>query len=384
MGFRAVSTMSEALTYRYDAVCHPDDLYHSAKWLMMEEQVGIARPFTVLSVPDSGGPAIAGSWGLVVDSSAFWPFMRIDTMLSTMLAERNVPISPAMAKTLAGLMPNAYLGALRGGTTRLPVRIDADEIDARKAIGDVIDGAEAMARKDGLRSIAFFYVPVEDALLREVLRDKGFGEFGPTMHVSVLQLPGATFADYITRFGKRRRDSIRWERRKIAAADVHIDTEALTPELSEEMLPLEAQLYHKYGHPSHPTAMARQLHESVTTQFPADAPVITARSPDGVLRGYAAFIKVGTTLYSRDTGYDYAWQGALPLYFEVLYYRAIELAMKLGANEINYSYGSDDTKLSRGCQLRPRVGYLKAFDHDLNGLLADLAYEPETGNMKAN
>jgi hypothetical protein len=89
-----------------------------------------------------------------------------------------------------------------------------------------------------------------------------------------------------------------------------------------------------------------------------------------VLRGYAAFIRIGATLYSRDTGYDYAWQGGLPLYFELLYYRAIELAARLGVTEINYSYGSDETKLSRGCELLPRVGYVKAFDQDLSGLLA--------------
>jgi predicted N-acyltransferase len=239
----------------------------------------------------------------------------------------------------------------------------------------VLDGVEAMARAEGIRSIAFLYVPPEDLPLRRALRDRGYAEFGPTHNVAVLRVPGRTFGDYLAGFGKRRRDSIGWERRKIAAAGVQISVEELTSDLSREMLPLEAQLYGKYG-TEHPTEMARLLHESVMREYGKSDPVITARSA-GVLRGYAAFIQVHETLYSRDTGYDYAWPEKLPLYFEVLFYSAIELAMQSGVREIYYSYGSDDTKASRGCDLCPRLGYVKALDaeasDELDSLCAELA-----------
>jgi hypothetical protein len=46
----------------------------------------------------------------------------------------------------------------------------------------------------------------------------------------------------------------------------------------------------------------------------------------------------------------------------VVFYAAVELAARLGARLINYSYAAEDTKVSHGCLLLPRVGYVKAFD----------------------
>jgi predicted N-acyltransferase len=63
----------------------------------------------------------------------------------------------------------------------------------------------------------------------------------------VLRVCGLTFDDYLSGIGKRRRDSIRWERRKIAAAGVRIGCEELTSDLSRQMPPLEAQLYANTG-----------------------------------------------------------------------------------------------------------------------------------------
>ena len=363
-------SIQDARQYGYDALPDPDDLYHSPEWLAMDESIGIATPFSVVSVPPgAAASAPAATWGLVVEDTAFWPFMRIDHVLATLLDERQIVRTPATERMLAALMPNAYLGALRGGTTRLPVRPDLDGPQALRAIEEVLAGTEEMARSAGVRSVAFFYVPPEDLALRRALIQRGYTEFGPNHHVAVLRVPGQTFDDYLRGFGKRRRDSIRWERRKIAAAGVQIGCEQLTSDLSRQMLPLEAQLYAKYGHHVYPEEMARILHESVIKKYGNSAPVITARAA-GVLRGYAAFIQVNKALYSRDTGYDYTWPERLPLYFEVLFYSAIELAMKSGVREIHYSYGSEDTKASRGCDLRPRLGYLKALD---NAAAAELA-----------
>jgi predicted N-acyltransferase len=141
------------------------------------------------------------------------------------------------------------------------------------------------------------------------------------------------------------------------------------------MLPLEAQLYAKYGHHVYPTEMARSLHESVIKEYGQKAQVITARS-DGVLRGYAAFIQKNKTLYSRDAGFDYVWQQNLPLYYETVFYGAVELAARSDAREINYSYAAEETKAAHGCEVRSRWGYVKAFDEDvsreLKSLCADL------------
>ena len=366
------SSVSEAVKFGYAELVAPDNLYDAPSWHAIDEAIGIAKPFTVLALPERGSTqAVAAAWGLLVGEDAFWPFLRADGVLSRFLAQSGLAEGAATADSLSALMPSAYLGALRAGTTRLLLRPDAPGEQARQALRSLLDGAEEMARDTGLRSVGCLYIPATGQLEREVLAEAGYAEFGPTLHVAIL--PVSTFDAYLGSMKQHRRSNVRRHRRLVARAGVAISREQLTASLSEEMLPLEAQLYQKYEHVTHPTEMARIVHRDVIAAYGERALVITARSTDGVLRGYSAFIHAGDTLYSRDCGFDYPWQGRLPLYFETNFYSAVELAEALGARQIHYSYGSDETKAEYGCELHPRITYVKAFDPSLAASLAELA-----------
>lgn len=365
------SSVSEAARFGYGELVDPNSLYDTPSWHAIDEAIGIAKPFTVLALPGTGGArADAAAWGMLVSEDAFWPFMRSDTVLSMFFARHGLPGAPT-ADALAALMPSAYLGALRAGTTRLLLRPGLAERRARQALRTVLDSAEQMARDAGLRSVCCLYLPPEDLLTREALLEAGYAEFGPALHVAIL--PVTTYDAYIGAMNQHRRSNVRRHRRLVARAGVVISREPLTRSLSEEMLPLEAQLYEKYEHVKHPTEMARIVHYDVIAAHGERAIVITARSADGVLRGYSAFIHVGDTLYSRDVGFDYPWQGRLPIYFVTNYYSAVELAESLGVRRIHYSYGSEETKVDYGCELHPRTSYVKAFDPALAASLAELA-----------
>jgi uncharacterized protein len=370
----ATSSVSEAVKLGYAALVEPGDLYNSSSWHVIDEAIGIAEPFTVLVLPEEGSTqAVAATWGMYVDDGAFWPFMRIDAVLAMFLARHGLAdgAGAGAAGGLSALMPSAYLGALRAGTTRLLVHPGAAREQAKRAVRSLLDGAEQLARDAGLRSVACLYLPRADRLEREVLAAAGYAEFGPTLHVAML--PVSTFDAYLGAMGQHRRANVRRHRRLVTRAGVGIRREPLTASLSEEMLPLEAQLYEKYEHVLHPTEMARIVHREVIAAYGERAMVITARSADGTLRGYSAFIHLGDTLYSRDCGFDYSWQGRLPLYLETNYYSAVELAEALGVRQIHYSYGSDETKAEYGCELQPRMTYVKAFDPALAASLPLLA-----------
>lgn len=358
----AVPTIDAAMSYGYGDLAGTDDLYLSPTWLKIEQDLGLA-PYLcyLLCLAKGEQPLAAAVKGFTVDEAAWWPFVRVDMVLARLLEQREAPTCDATKDLLSGLLPNIYFGSARGGTTKLRLHPALDDARARAAVAGLLAGAEDLARDLGLRSITFLYTDPQDTLLRELLVGSGYAEFGPTHHVAVLTVKGSSFADYLSGFGKRRRDSIRWERRKIAEAGVRIAVEELTEELGEQMRPLEAQLFKRYGHRDYPAQVMRYLHGSVARDYQGDTRVITARS-EGVLRGYASFIQCEDVLYSRDTGYDYEWKKDLPLYFEVLFYSAIELAMRSGIREICYSVGSESTKASRGCDLYPRIGYVKALD----------------------
>jgi uncharacterized protein len=365
-------SVSESVKLGYADLVEPGNLYDSPAWHALDEAIGIAEPFTILALPEEGSTrAIAAAWGLVVDDTAFWPFMRIDTVLSAFLAQHGLADRAGEATTAPALMPSAYLGALRAGTTRLLTRPGIPGEQAKRALWSLLDEAETMAREAGLASIACLYLPATDQVQRELLLARGYAEFGPTLHVSML--PVSTFDTYVGSMSQHRRSNVRRHRRMVARAGVTINREQLTASLSEEMLPLEAQLYQKYEHVKHPTEMARIVHSGAIAAFGEHAQVITARSPDGVLRGYSGFIHQDDTLYSRDCGFDYSWLGNLPLYFETNFYSAIELAAEIGVRQIHYSYGSDETKVAYGCELHPRMTYVKAFDPAQAAGLAGLA-----------
>ncbi|HEY7144974.1 MAG TPA: GNAT family N-acetyltransferase [Streptosporangiaceae bacterium] len=366
------SSVSEAVKFGYASLVEPDDLYDAPGWHAIDEAIGIARPFTVLALPEPGAAqADAAAWGMLVEPDTFWPFLRADSVLSMFARQRGLAGPAAQAGPLAGLMPSAYLGALRAGTTRFLLRPGMTGEQARAALRSLLAGAEEMAREEGLRSVGCLYLPAASTLEREVLAAAGYAEFGPALHVAIL--PVSTFEDYLASMNQHRRSNVRRHRRLVARAGVSISREPLTESLSEQMLPLEAQLYQKYEHVQHPTEMARIVHRGVIAAFGDRALVITARSADGVLRGYSAFIHVGDTLYSRDCGFDYTWQGRLPLYLVTNYHSAVELAEDLGARRIHYSYGSDETKAGYGCELHPRISYVKSFDPALAARLAELA-----------
>lgn len=377
------SSVSEAVELGYAKLVEPDDLYDAPSWHAIDEAIGIAKPFTVLTLPERGSTqAVAAVWGMLVGDDAFWPFLRVDSVLSSFFAQRGLADEKAAAAdTLSALMPSAYLGALRAGTTRLLLRPGVTGEPARQALRSLLEGTEEMAREAGLRSVACLYLPEASQLEREVLTSAGYAEFGPTLHVAIL--PVSTYDAYLAAMKQHRRSNVRRHRRLVARAGISINRERLTESLSEEMLPLEAQLYQKYEHVKHPTEMARIVHRDVIAAYGECALVITARSTDGVLRGYSAFIHAGDTLYSRDCGFDYPWQGRLPLYLETNFYSAVEFAEAVGARRIHYSYGSDQTKAEYGCELHPRLTYVKAFDPSLAASLAELADHVGGGPMMA-
>jgi hypothetical protein len=86
-------------------------------------------------------------------------------------------------------MPSAYLGALRGGTTRLLAHPGVTGEQAKRALQSLLDGAEQLARDAGLRSVACLHLPAADHLEREVLAEAGYAEFGPALHVAAPTMP---------------------------------------------------------------------------------------------------------------------------------------------------------------------------------------------------
>jgi len=65
-------------------------------------------------------------------------------------------------------------------------------------------------------------------------------------------------------------------------------------------------------------------------------------------------------VWTHHVGFDYEAQGTLPVYFGVLFYGVMDFAAEHGLRVLDYTFGSDDAKRSRGCETRMTVRSLKA------------------------
>jgi hypothetical protein len=81
--------------------------------------------------------------------------------------------------------------------------------------------------------------------------------------------------------------------------------------------------------------------------------MLTAREGGGRLVGVAAFYAWEDVLYARFSGFDEERVAGRFAYFNLIYYRALDLAAELGARAIHLGRGSYEAKLQRGAVPAP-------------------------------
>jgi hypothetical protein len=64
--------------------------------------------------------------------------------------------------------------------------------------------------------------------------------------------------------------------------------------------------------------------------------------------------------WARHAGFDYEASGVLPVYFGVVFYGVMDFAAEHSLRVLDYSFMTEDAKLSRGCEARTTVRVLKA------------------------
>lgn len=329
------------------------DLYLSPGWLGVEEQISSLTPTYLLATIDRRAAAGLTCYLLGADTPA-WPFARIDAVLARLLAERSHPDTCAES-LLPRLLPTLLCGGRRPGHSRLLLRPDLDEDDRGELVQQMLETAEEVGAQGGAASLSWLYVDDNDRLLRSALSERGYAAF-PSAIASQLIVP-PDFDYYLRSFQKSKRDTIRNERKKLAAAGIEYRARPLSEELISQILPLELALYEKYG-TLFPPADAQRLHQAVSQLLGEQAQVLTAEQ-GGKVRGFIVLVRCGQTLFVRQCGFDYEFQGRLPLYFGLLFYAAIEYASAVGAHVLEYGISSEQAKASRGCQQRQQYGYVK-------------------------
>lgn len=357
---RNTDSLTEASRSGWDALAGPDDLIHSSNWLRFEAAQSNLPPRYHLAwvggSDDRRADAALSCYPLDVESEP-WPFTRIDSALRHVAERSQIDLDERAEGALAGLLPAYVCGARRAPDTRLLIGERRHPGEGEQLAHCLLDHVERDACANGIQSVTFLFVRESDDVLCHALEARGYLRY-PSARSASLAITRPGFDGYLAGLDHKRRNQVKREQRRLREAGVRFDIESLEGELIAELVPLQMQQFRKYGHDPSAKALAASLALQAEHCGPAMR-AATARSPDGVLRGFATMVHWGSHLYMRQVGFDYEWQGSLPLYFGATYYTPIEYAVGAGVRLLHYSIESEAAKVLRGCALEQRYGYVK-------------------------
>jgi uncharacterized protein len=356
---RRSSDRSALAELDWDRLAGPEDFFLTSAWMAVIQATG-DTPLYYLSA-HRADPPLAGLATALADIDAPWSLGRPDTLLGS-CQQQGMPGTAEVAAALPGpasqvLMPSLVCGGRHIGRTRLLLAPTADVGEAAA----LLEHAEELAGQLSARSICLPYVDERDAALREALAERGY-----LAHVSgeyaSLPLPAGGLAGYLRGLSQHRSQRIRAERRRLAAVGVEFGFTPLADCDIDRLAVLETELMVKYGltgwQPRHSAAALRAVRDVL-----GDRALVSYARDEGVIVGFGLLLTHQDQWFAHRTGFDYHRRKGLPLYFELLYYRPIELAPSYGITAVHYGVGSAEAKRSRGCTMTTQYSYLK-WHHD--------------------
>jgi predicted N-acyltransferase len=356
--------------------------YASSPWLRHAERSGGPGPAPFYFQARENGALLLTMPAYALDADSPFLFCRADHVLGHLTAGHEPP--RRADSWTAALMPSLACGGRNPAATVLGFDRSRSVQERRALAAGLVAAAERVARREGLRSVSYLYTDTDtdtddsaDAaaeVLPVVLAAAGYVAL-PSPTAYSLRLGDMTFDDYLGRFSKARRRQIKRDERALKEAGVRYRVQPLTGRLARDLAPLEAQLYSRHGNPVDEKDLGAIM-ESIAGNLPGHAEVLTA-GIGGELSGFVLFFHRDGELYARQAGFDYARKGDLPLYFGIVYYEMIRLALARAAGRIHYSTGSGRAKESRGCAGAKKTAYLQLFDPAAHETLRRLAAETD-------
>ena len=314
------------------------DLFLSAKVLHVFEVFGNKAPQHVLA--RANGTLVGGLATYRLDEHVTDRLMRLDGAF------------PGMDVLPTRLVGGPYES--RTGALTLPSLGD----EARRQVVSLLFAeAEDIARRNDERSVVCRCVDGGDTLLRDVLRDRGYREIPGPDHFVLVPPPGG-LDGYIDSLPRKHRNKVRRELRKLTEGGVAITVEPLTPDLIRTVAPLLVNLYNKYNIDEDCDLITARL-GILRKALKQSTYGVVARVGDRVV-GFNELVVYRGNAWTHHAGFDYDAQGTLPVYFGVMFYGVMDFAAEHGLRVLDYTFGTEDAKRSRGCQVRTTVRLLQA------------------------
>ncbi|MBM7774413.1 hypothetical protein JOD54_004617 [Actinokineospora baliensis] len=280
--------------------------------------------------------------------------------LYTFLGDAPRYYDPAVLFDLPRRRPLVVGGTREGYVSEILVDDDLSPADRRAAAGLLLSEVRDRAAASGGAGVVL-YLPDHTVDLVSPLVGADDRLFVVDAD-AVIAVPPGGIDEHLDSLPARQRQ-FRREMRRFERSGCSVRVSRLG-DCYTELGGLSAQLLGKYGRVVDPVAevhrFGRQAAETsgISTVFSAHL--------ESTMVGFGHFIRWGDTFYARSAGFDYSVAREASLYFNLLYYQAIQYASEHGIRWINYGCDAFDAKTARGARLRPLWALLlNTADHPL-------------------
>lgn len=337
--------VDSAVATRWDKIASDGELYATQKWLRATAPVGVrAAGFRLLNANGDIAAALPGY--VLTAGCGVSSFANAGEFLPIVL---NQVGHEDAAEAAAVLLPTLSLGGLIPHYQHL---LTSPATDRRTAADELIHEAVSVAHARGLSSVSFLYVDAADQVLGAALEEAGFLPFYSGEKYD-LHMEWACFDDYLAHFKRKRRGSIRREMADITSAGITIDHVSFSEAPLIQMADCIAEHYRKYGREVTRDEVVREL-----AAIPAEVATVWTAIQQGAPIGFAVGVSWGAHLYMRTVAIDSHWADKYPIYFSLLFYEPIRVAISSGIRHIHFGPTADQAKELRGCMKTEQTGYI--------------------------
>lgn len=366
---RTATAAAELDALGWRALVADADFFFLPEWLAFREGVPPRGAPAYFLAYDRGRLVAALPAFLYGDDAGPARYTRADLVLRA-AATHARGWNPSWDDALCAVMPNLSCGAPQIGFSR-PLFAPGVTPGARAAALDaLLRHVERAGPELGAATTAFLYVDEDDEPLRASLRAHGYVEFDSDRRCE-LAVEWTSFDGYLAAFGHKRRYAIRRDERRLDEAGVVTEVVPLTAGLAPELAPLIANVDRKHTGVAQPDEDEEAALLDLVRRF-GDRVVVSLARAQGAVRGFALFFRHGSRLFARDVGFDYEFQGKLPLYFAVLFYEPVRFALRERVGVVDYGVGSVGDKASRGCRVVRELGYLRSPDVTVTAAIEEM------------
>ncbi len=230
--------------------------------------------------------------------------------------------------------------------------IRPDEPDPEDVLNTILNSIEQYSHTQGLGCTAFLWIEATQHQLLSALKRKDYHLIRIDA-TARLQIKWSSFDDYLaTCFRSKHRWHIKREIKCFQDAGGHIRYHDCWSDIEDQAISLAIALQQRHNLQPTYTELANRYQRILTSL--GDRAIHLTAWLDGNLVGFATVFVHGDVLYLKHVGFDDTSANRQSyVYFNLVYYKLIELALELGVREIDYGSGTHEAKRARGCEIVP-------------------------------